>query len=91
MPDDEIKKAELRGYSKGYAAGKRGKKFAISSEAIRAKKNACWNRAFIAALPAAFNAEGWVRGGKPIKTLDDKMKLAAETADAAIKHMEWHI
>lgn len=91
VSEDEIKKAEQRGYGKGYAAGKRRKDQDVSRDAFRRKRDAFWQRAFLAALPAAFAAQGWARGEKPITKLEDRVRLAAETADEAMKHAGMHL
>ena len=88
---DEIKAAEARGYSKGYQAGKRRKSLDISAEQFRVKKDAFWRRAFLAAIPAALSAQRWTRGGTEIATLPDRISLAAEAADEALKHAVNHL
>jgi hypothetical protein len=85
---DETKLAEHRGYSKGYYAGLRKKKQGIKSERLSREKAAFWNRAFISALPATIDAQNWTRGDKPIVGLVDRVKLAAETADEALKYFQ---
>lgn len=82
--EDEIKKAEKRGYSKGYAVGKR-------RQALQRKNGAFWQRAFLAALPAAIASQGWKRGNKPLTKLPDKVQLAAEAADEAMKYAAPHL
>lgn len=77
--------AEQRAYSNGYAAGKRNKQRSLSMQQRAQKKNAFWQRAFLAALPAAFVSENWMRGDKPICTLEQRMRLAADIADEATK------
>jgi hypothetical protein len=91
MDNEELKAAELRGYSKGYAAGKRRKQSQINRESRQRKEDAFWQRAFLAALPAAFAAQNWTRGDKPINKLDQRVLLAAETADEALKHALLHL
>lgn len=91
MDNAELKTAELRGYSKGYAAGKRRKQGQIYSEARKRKMDAFWQRALIAALPAAFSAQNWTRGDKPIETLDQRVRLAADVADEALKRALSHL
>jgi hypothetical protein len=86
MSEDELKKAELRGYARGYIAGKRRKRDEITRESIRHKRDAFWQRAFTVVLPATFSAKDWVRGDKPITTLKDRVKLAAEIADEATEY-----
>lgn len=89
--DDELKKARLNGYSQGYAAGKRRKAKEITYETKMAKERAFWQRAFIAALPAAFEAVGWTRGETKIASLEDRMRLARDAADEALKLARTHL
>lgn len=92
MSKEDLKTAEHRAYAKGYAAGKRRKQCEISQETLQRKKDAFWLRAYLAVLPAAFSAQNWTRGEqKKITTLTDKVRLAAETADEALKHAELHL
>lgn len=91
MEENELKAAEHRGYSKGYIAGKKRKHRDISEETRQRKKDAFWQRAFLAALPAAFAAQGWSRGEKPITDLKGRVRLAAETADEALSHAHLHL
>lgn len=76
---------EKRGYGKGYAAGLKRQERDQSTARSRRKAH-YWNRAFLAALPACLTAQGWERGGEAIKKLDDRVQLASETADEALKH-----
>ncbi len=80
-----------RGYSMGYAAGKRRKERDIAREVTKKKHDAFWQRAFLAAIPAALTAEGWKRGEKPITMLEDRVRLAADVADEAVKHAVLHL
>lgn len=68
--------AEARGYAKGYQAGRR--------KASQDGAAALWLRVFEISLPL-FLGKGleWTQGTKKIVTLDDRVKLAAETADHA--------
>lgn len=91
MSEDELKQAELRGYGKGYAAGRQRKKRDISQESLQKKKDAFWQRAFLAALPVAFTINGWKRGSVPIVNLPDRMKLAADVADEALSQAIGHL
>lgn len=85
MADDDIKAAERRGYSKGYTAGKRRKEKLITREQIKAQQQQFIDRAFIAALPAAMDVQGWKRGEKPITSLEDRVQLAADFAREAFR------
>ncbi|WP_156509277.1 hypothetical protein [Ralstonia mannitolilytica] len=89
MMDNEsqnaIKKAEARGYKRGYQAGRRKQQSEALVARLEREKRAFRDRAFLAALPAAFAAQGWVRGEKSINTLEERVRLAWETAEAALK------
>ena len=91
MSKEDLKTAEHRAYAKGYAAGKRRKQCEISRETLKRKKDALWVRAYLAVLPAAFSAQNWTRGEQKITALTDRVRLAAETADEAVKHAELHL
>ena len=91
IDDKELKAAERRGYSKGYVAGKKRKERNISEETRQRKKDVFWQRAFVAALPAAFAAQGWSRGETPITSLKERVRLAAETADEALSYAFLHL
>jgi hypothetical protein len=84
MTDDQLKAAERRGYSKGYIAGRSRKQREISLERARREKQAFLDRAFLAILPAAMNADNWTSGGKPIVSTVDRVKLAASWAREAL-------
>lgn len=77
--------AEKAAYQRGYAAGKRRKARTISAEARLREERAFLDRAFLAALPAAIEAQGWKRGEKPITTLKDRVSLAVDFAREALK------
>jgi hypothetical protein len=82
---DEIKKAELRGYSKGYAAGKKKLATNRSLEHERRERQALYDRAMIAALPFAMEQNNWNRGKEQIRTLQSRVALASEIAEEALK------
>lgn len=85
MTDDEIKQAEARAYQRGYAAGHRKKKTDRERQHEARERQAFRDRAFLAALPAAIQAQGWSRGGKPITNVEARVRLAWELADEALK------
>lgn len=89
MNDSELieatKKAEHRGYVKGYAARGRRIKREETFERARRERQAFLDRAFIAALPSAMNAEGWKFGDVPITSTADRIKLAASWAREALR------
>lgn len=89
---DPVKVAEKRGYAKGYAAGKARKYRAITSEQAQRRKDAQWNRAFLAALPACIESNGWEETAKdgskkPITDLKARTRLAADFADESMKYL----
>jgi hypothetical protein len=81
---EEIKKAEQRGYSRGYQAGKARRKRERMLEQYEQRKNAFWQRAYLAILQDAFNAHGWKSGDKPITSVDDRTNLARNFADSSL-------
>lgn len=84
MPDEQLKAAERRGYSKGYIAGKRRKQREISLDRARREKQAFLDRAFLAVLPAAMTADNWQSGGKPVLTTVERVRLARGWAKEAL-------
>ncbi len=80
MNDDE-----KRGYSKGYAAGKRRKQREISYEQVQREKQAFLDRVFLAAIPVALESQGWTSGGKPVATTEERIRLARTWAIEALK------
>lgn len=85
MSTDDLKAAEARGYSRGY---KRGRATATDRKAQQrraAEREAFRRRVFLAALPACIAAQNWKRGEKPITSLGDRIALAWEFADEAVR------
>jgi len=82
MTDDKV--AELRGYSRGYAAGSRRKRREVSAEVEIAKREAFRRQVFLVALPAFIASNTWVRGEKKLTTLDDRVDLAWRAANKAV-------
>lgn len=85
---DPIKTAEQRGYSRGYAAGIRRKRRENESRDRDKRKNAAWNRAFIACLQTCIDVRGWTCGDKPINNIPERTKLARDFADEAMRYMK---
>ena len=87
MSAEDIKAAELRGYSRGYAAGKKRKQRDEGADRRYAKERAFFNRALLAALPACITVDGWQNGkGEPITKLVGRVKLARNAAEEALKY-----
>ena len=86
---DATKEAEKHAYSRGYQAGRHR----LQSDVERAERERSrvaaerefWERAFLAALPCAFVADGWKRGEKPINSSTERVELAAGFADYAVE------
>lgn len=89
VSDDAFKSAEARGYSRGYAAGRRKRDAGRERERRAREEQAFLDRAFLAALPVCINASGWtktVKGEKvAINNLADKTELAWDFAREALK------
>lgn len=84
--DDEIKKAEARGYQKGYVAGRARKKRQAYEDAIERRRARFHNQALLAALPACISSQGWVMNGKDVRDMEQRVELAKRAADCALKH-----
>jgi hypothetical protein len=82
---NEIKQAEQRGYRRGYAAGREKRKQENAAIRFQSEQQAFLDKAFLAALPACVNIQGWVRGGKPIENLEQRTALAWDFAAAALR------
>lgn len=82
---DEAKTAEARAYSRGYQAGRKRRKTEVAEERRLAQRQAFWQRAFLAALPACVTAQGWAVGDKPITNISQRTRLAKDFADEATK------
>jgi hypothetical protein len=85
---DEIKNEKARGYSLGYAAGKKRAAKEDAAEELRVARAEKWNAAFLASLGGCVSQQHWTRGDKPIVTLPDRVLLAKEFADEAMRHMK---
>ncbi len=83
--DDTLRAAEKRGYGKGYAAGLRRKQRNIDEEKRSRARAEFFNRALLAALPACIAAQGWKRGTEPINNIPQRVSLAVDFADEALK------
>lgn len=75
---------EQRGYSRGYAAGRKRVEHELSADDIRRQRQAFLDKAFLAALPVAINGN-WTRGEAKITTTKDCVSLAWEIAEDALK------
>lgn len=83
---DEIKRAEQRGYSKGYASGRKRLKLEDQRAAERAKENEFYNQALVALLPTCMRVQGWRFGEVEVKNVADRVKLANYFAEEAVKY-----
>lgn len=85
MAKDELKAAEQRGYAKGYAAGQRRKAALSERNKHRREELAFWDRAFLSVAPYFAGCAAWTKGDKQLSSLDDRVELAANFANKAIK------
>lgn len=88
MAADELKQAEQRGYSKGYAAGQRRAEREDSARKMADEQRAFWREVFMGILPMASTQDTWTLGDKRISTPEQRMNLAALFADAAVKELK---
>ena len=85
MENDSYKEAELRGYSKGYAAGQRRLANQMNRERIQRQDQRFLDQAFFAALTTCVSEGNWSKGEKKLNTLDGRVQLAWEFAESALK------
>ena len=64
------------GYSRGYTVGRRRRKRDICLKNEYKERMAFKDKAFISVLPFAMKQDGWKFGEEPIKTPEDRIKLA---------------
>lgn len=83
--NNDLISAEKRAYAKGYNAGKKYKERKLSLEQARRIKQAFLDRAFLAALPAAMQLDGWKVEGKPAIDMNLRVRLARAFALEALK------
>jgi hypothetical protein len=77
---------ETKAYSRGYAAGRKRLTRDISYDRLQKSRIAFRDRAFLAALPFAFQQDSWTQNGKPIKSVAERVALAWTIANEAVKH-----
>lgn len=82
---DDIKAVEKRGYAKGYAAGRHRKQRDISAERHYREEQAFLDRAYLALLPVAMEAQGWTISDKPVQTTVERITLAVRWARTALR------
>lgn len=85
MNDEQEKRAEQRGYAKGYAAGKRRRAKEVSYEHQRQRDAARFDRFMCAAVTGLIAYGGWKRGDKPDRSPADFAATAADIAAALMK------
>ncbi len=85
MNDEQEKRAEQRGYAKGYAAGKRRRAKAVNYEQQRQRDAARFDRFMCAAVTGLISCGGWQTDGKPDKSPTDFACTAAQIATAMMK------
>lgn len=93
MTDDE-KKAEQRGYSRGYQAGRKRQRLEINREREQLRRDreerAFRDRAFLAALPFCMGADGWTIGDKKISSSEERVEFAWRVANRATRKRREH-
>lgn len=83
-------KEESRAYSRGYAAGKRRKKYQIRHEVVERERRAFAERLFLAFLPAAMQVQNWTIGSEKITSGEQRINLAVVWTKSAMKR-RWEL
>lgn len=89
LTETDLKQAEHRGYSRGYAAGKKRVRADRHAENYRREQQAFLDKAFLVALPFAMQQSTWKHGEKPINTIPERVDLAWDVAESALKRRRW--
>lgn len=76
---------ETKAYQRGYRAGRQTAKERRSVERIQREKQAMLDRIYLTMLPVAMEAQGWLIGGQPVKTTEERVRLAGLWAETALK------
>lgn len=74
---DPVRAAEARGYTRGYNAGRR--------RGQKASDKLFWQQAFYAALNGFIQNDGWSQGEKRFTKLHDRVELARQAANEALR------
>lgn len=77
--------SEKRGYQRGYAAKVRRAEREDAQERSQREKQIFRREVFLAVLPKAFEAQGWKNGDKPITGMRQRVALAWDFADEAMR------
>lgn len=83
--EDNIKKTEHRAYVRGYKAGRKRAKIERKADQVQKEKQAFLDKAFLAALPVCMVLENWTFGNVLIKNKEDRVRLAWNFAQEALK------
>ena len=75
---------EKKAYDKGYSAGRRRAKAINEARSRAAKQDAFWQRSMLQVMEFCATQNSWKRGDTPISDVKDRMRMAAEFADAAL-------
>lgn len=85
LTEADVKKAEQRAYSRGYAAGKKRVQVDRLAERLAKEQQAFLDKALLAALPSCIEAQGWTQGAEKISTVSQRVHLAVLFANEALK------
>jgi hypothetical protein len=87
--DDLAAQAEKRGYSRGYAAGKRMADRTRSAESRKRAENRMWTQIFCSALQGTLVNGKWKTGDKYWSSAGDYVRGCGNIADLAMKQNGW--
>jgi hypothetical protein len=80
-----MSKEERAAYARGYAAGKKRVVRERSAEHVAARRNAFWQRAYLAFAPVAVTSPNWSIGDEKMDDSNKRIaRLAVAWADAAL-------
>ena len=82
LPEKPDKSSE---YQRGYAAGRRRIEREERQRSFAEAQDEFWLQVFLASIPVMLASSDWRQGNKPLVTVADKIALAEEAANAALR------
>lgn len=75
-------------YQKGYRAGRRKTEAEVAATRRKNTYAEEWNRLYASLLPVAMTVENWQIGGQPVRSTEDRIKVAKLWADKAAENLK---
>lgn len=89
MKNDPTAKEAAREYARGYASGRKRTESDLVALAKLSDRQDFLERAFLVSLHPLVDSTGWKTGDVPLTTAAQKVKLAWDFAEAALRQMRY--